>query len=92
MTIETTTITAPAYWLCAFVYGDLDGFDDSEIAAFESFCESLGDWQIVDVASDDDGEPCEARFTWSYALHGGTACGGDVLDYVAHRYVAALAA
>lgn len=86
MRIETTVITAPAYWACAFVNGDISGMEDSEIEAFEAFNESLDGWQIVDVARDDDGESNEPRFTWSFALHGGTACGGEVLDYVAHRY------
>lgn len=87
MTIETTTITAPAHWAAAFINGDISGLDDDlEIAAFESFCDELGEWQIVDFASDDDGEICEPRFTWHYALYGGNACGGNVLDYVAHRY------
>lgn len=85
MTIETTIVTAPAYWASAFVNGDISGLDDSEIRAFEEFNESLADWHIVDVARDDDGESNEPRFTWSFALYGGTACGGEVLDYVAHR-------
>ena len=42
-------------------------------------------WQVIDIVTDEEtGESQEPRFTWSYKLHGGTAQGGDVVDYVDH--------
>jgi len=89
MAIETDTVTLPAYWACALVNGDVSGMEDSEIAAMErhiaTVLEPFG-WHVSDVARDaETGEPCEPYFTWQFALYGGDAQGGDVLDYVVFR-------
>jgi hypothetical protein len=94
MTIETDTVTAPAIWASALVNGDYSSFSldddggDAEIAAIEAFVTGLAEdgWQVIDVARDADGECEEPHFTWAYALHGGTASGGDVLDYTILRH------
>ncbi|MBS3648826.1 hypothetical protein KEU06_09430 [Pseudaminobacter sp. 19-2017] len=87
MSIEVDTVTAPAYWASALINGDESGMEDHEIKAMEMWLKGLGDFYVVDVARDEAGESQEARFTWSYELYGGTAQGGDVLDYVVHRIV-----
>lgn len=94
--LEVDTITAPAFWASALVNGDLSSFDsgtreesERETAAYNAFVNRLAKdgWSVVDVARDEEtGEAQEPRFTWSYALYGGTARGGDVVDYVVHRH------
>lgn len=86
MAIQVTTITAPAYWASAFINGDISGMESDEIAAYEAFCETLDGWEIVSTEDDEDGNPAEPRFTWSFDLYGGTARGGEVLDYVALKH------
>ena len=51
-----------------------------EILAVEAYLEGL---EIIDVARDADGDALDPHFTWSFDLYGGTASGGDVLDYIA---------
>ena len=40
---------------------------------------------VIDVARDADGNCLEPSFTWSFGDCGGTARGGDVLDYIARK-------
>lgn len=85
MAIEVDTVTAPDYWASYLVNGDHSGLESDEKAACDVWQEGLGDWYVVDVARDESGEAQEPRFTWSYSLYGGTASGGSVVDYVAHK-------
>jgi len=87
MCIEVDVITGPAVWASALTNGDLSGLDDAEEAALDAWVSGLGGWYVVDVVRDEDGVGDEPRFTWSYDLYGGTAKGGDVIDYVVHRAV-----
>lgn len=81
--IEVDTVTLPAAWASALVNGDVSGMEDDEIAAMEKELARLSKdgWEVVSNA--DDSEP---YFTWKYRLYGGTADGGEVMDYVVHRY------
>lgn len=84
MTIETTTVTLPAYYASYYVNGDSSGMTDEEEAnakRLEAKLNSEG-WRIVGTTDE------EARFTWSFKLYGGESLGGDVLDYIIHRDVA----
>lgn len=85
--IEVDTMTAPDFWASVLVNGDKSGMNDEEIAAINAYLAPLeaDGWYVVDVVRDDDGEAVEPSFTWSYDLYGGTARGGDVVDYVIHR-------
>jgi hypothetical protein len=87
MPIEVDTITAPDFWASALINDDRTGMTDEEEAAMDAYLAPLEaeGWYVVDVVRNDDGEADEARFTWSYRLYGGTANGGDVVDYVIHR-------
>ena len=85
MTIQVTTITGPAYWSSALVNGDYSSLDESETRACKEWCAKLNGWYVVDVERDSEGEAVESRFTWHNELYGGTARGGDVIDYVAHK-------
>jgi hypothetical protein len=85
MTIEVDTVIGPACFASALVNGDESGLEADEIAALNAFEKSIAPWYVVDVKRDDDGDGHEPRFTWSYKLYGGTAEGGDVLDYVVHK-------
>lgn len=81
-----TTATGPAYWASALVNNDLSGMEPEEVAAMEAWLSRNAEWKVVDIARDAAGEAIEARFTWSYELHGGVnAKGGEVLEYVLHR-------
>ncbi len=91
MRVEVDTITAPSAWASALVNGDTSGLDDEDekaMNAWESRLAARG-WRVVDVArtrvEDGEYEMQEPRFTWSYAQYGGTARGGDVVDYVIHK-------
>lgn len=94
MAIETATITLPACWASALINGDESSFildDDegaAEIAAIDAALAPLTakGWCVIGVVCDDEtGDPMEPWFTWSYAVHGGTAKGGNVIDYVIVR-------
>jgi len=87
MPLETDTITLPDFWACALINGDKSGMEDNEIAHMDAYLKTAlaGGWYVVDLVRDDNGEPHDPRFTWSYDLYGGTAKGGSVLDYVIHR-------
>ena len=83
--IEVTILTAPAAWATALVNNDWSGLTGEEAIACRAWIVQQKPWSVVDVARDDDGNCADPRFTWSFSLYGGTASGGDVLDYVAHR-------
>ena len=87
MPMEIMTITAPAYWASALINNDYSGMDMDETAALHTYLDPTFEegWSIVSTAEDEDGEPREARFTWAFDLYGGTARGGDVIDYIAIR-------
>lgn len=86
MSIEVDTVTLPAEWAPALINGDRSGLSDDEVAALDGYLARYAakGWRVVDVARDDNGEPCEPYFSWSYGFHGGTARGGDLLLYVIH--------
>ena len=86
--MQTDTVTLPAYYASAFINGDYSGLDDAEAAHASEIVGrlALDGWEIVDVARDEEGNGQEPRFTWSYRLYEGNASGGDVLDYIVHRY------
>ena len=81
---EQDTITAPECWACALIYNDRSGLSDEECAALDKRLDDLHarGLRVVDVLRDKDGDAKDPYFTWSYALYGGTAQGGNVLDYV----------
>jgi fermentation-respiration switch protein FrsA (DUF1100 family) len=83
MPLEVDTMTAPSFWAPALINDDRSGMDDDEIAAMDAYLAPLEaeGWYVVDVVRNDDGNS-EPYFTWSYRLYGGTASGGDVVDYV----------
>lgn len=81
--IETTTITAPAYWASYLINNDATGLTKAEQAACDRWCQQKGPWRIVSTR--DQAEP---YFTWSFQDYGGSEKGGEVLDYVAHMDVA----
>jgi hypothetical protein len=87
--LEVDTVTGPSEWASALVNGDTSGLDDEDEKAMNLWADNLAKdgWSVVDIATDEEtGEGQEPRFTWSYRLYGGTAGGGDVVDYVVHRH------
>ena len=90
-TIETDTVTAPAYWASALVNGDESSFDYSDdqadYDAYKDFCEYLAQsgWRVVDVVRDKDGNGRDPRFTWNGTLHHSAYSGCEVIDYVIMR-------
>ena len=78
--IEVDTITGPNYWASYLVNGDASGLTAEEKAACDAWQASIAPWYVVSTG--DDQEP---RFTWHFRLYGGTADGGDVIDYIAHK-------
>lgn len=72
--MKTEIYTAPAEWASALVNGDYSGLDAAETAACREWLAGIAPARVVGAA----GEP---RFTWHFRLYGGTADGGDVLDY-----------
>ncbi|HEX9472488.1 MAG TPA: hypothetical protein VF957_23430 [Bradyrhizobium sp.] len=80
------TMTLPACWAAALVNNDYSGLDATDATACRNIVSGLASqgFRVVDVARDDNGEGADPRFTWSYDTYGGTARGGDVLDYVVH--------
>ena len=72
--MKTEIYTAPAAWAPALVGGDYRGLDAAETAACQAWLAGIAPARVVGT----DGEP---RFTWHFRLYGGTADGGDVLDY-----------
>ena len=76
------TVRAPAYMASYLVNGDASGVTAEEILAVEEWLEGL---EILDVARDAEGDCLDPHFTWSFDLYGGTARGGDVLDYIARE-------
>jgi hypothetical protein len=82
--MRTRKLTGPVYWACALINGDESGLDEDEVKLMNEWLarELQPDESIVDVARGEDGEAEEARFTWQYSLYGGSASGGEVIDYV----------
>lgn len=80
--LEVTVATAPAAWASALVNGDWSGMSDDDTRACRDWIESQRPYAVADVQRNADGEACDPRFTWHYTLYGGTAAGGEVLDYV----------
>jgi len=81
--IQKDEVTAPSVWASALVNGDTSGLDDEDEKALNVWADNLekSGWTVVGVAGEDQ----EPRFTWSYRQYGGTAKGGDVLDYIVHK-------
>lgn len=84
MTIETSTVTLPSYWVCALINGDYGGLDDDECKRCDAAVAELSaeGWEIIDTVENE-----EPRFTWQYHLYdpGSGVSGGDVIDYVILR-------
>lgn len=80
MTIETSTITLPAYWASALINADQSGMSESEIACMNAYLDTAlkGGWYVVST----EGEP---YFSWHFGRHGGECDGGQLQDYVVHR-------
>jgi hypothetical protein len=76
------TVTAPAHMASYLVNNDASGVTADEIQAVEAYLEGL---EILDVARDAEGQCLEPSFSWSFGHCGGTASGGDVLDYLARE-------
>lgn len=79
MAIKADIVTAPAPWLDALVNDDYSGLNDADRQACCAWRENIAPAFVVYT------DPNSRRFTWSYSLHGGTACGGEVIDYVTHE-------
>jgi hypothetical protein len=77
------TLPAPACWASYLVNADASGLDAEEVAAADEWiAREVPPGASVDVMRDAEGEPMDAWFSWSYGLYGGTASGGDLLEYV----------
>ena len=76
------TVTAPAHMAAYLVNNDPSGVTADEIQAVEAYLDGL---EILDVARDAEGQCLEPSFSWSFDHCGGTARGGDVLDYLARE-------
>jgi hypothetical protein len=81
MTIESDVITGPAHWAIALIGGDESGLEADEAAKLNAWCEQIKPWYVVGIVEDQ-----EPYFTWSYDLYGGDAKGGDVIDYIVHKW------
>ena len=79
---QIVTVQAPAHMASYLVNNDTSGVTAEEILAVEEWLDGL---EILDVARDAEGECLDPHFTWSFDLYGGTARGGDVLDYIARE-------
>jgi len=79
---QIVTVTAPAHMASYLVNNDASGVTVEEILAVEAYLDGL---EVIDVARDADGQCLEPSFSWSFGHCGGTACGGDVLDYIARE-------
>lgn len=85
MTIKVGEAIGAAQWASYLVNGDESEMEPEEKALCDKWQESLAPAYVVDVKRDDDGEPEEPSFTWSYGLHTGDDCaGGTCLTYVTH--------
>lgn len=85
MGIDVGLVTAPASWAGYLINGDCSDLSDAEVRACDRWLAGIAPAYVVDIERDDEGTPYEARFTYSYAMYGGTAEGGEVLDYVTHQ-------
>ncbi len=72
-------ITAPAH-----LAPDLLGYSDTppDPDEWAAVCALLEGFEVLDVRRDEEGNALEPWFTWHYRLHGGTARGGTVTDYL----------
>lgn len=84
---EFETITGPAFLASALVNGDTSGLSCTELCEdYPAFLRYAEGYEIVGIATDPDtGESMEPWFTWNYDLYGGTARGGNVIDYIAMK-------
>jgi hypothetical protein len=77
--IHAEVETGPAAWVSYLINGDASSMSPEDLEACDDWQTKIEPWYVVSV---EDGEP---RFTWSYRLYGGTASGGDVIDYIVHK-------
>lgn len=81
MAINVYKVVGPSVWASALINGDRSGLDSEECAQLDKWLQILPEnWEIIGV----EGEPW---FTWSYALHGGNAEGGNICEYIAIEIV-----
>ena len=76
---EFIKIAAPAHMASYLINGEVDGVSDEDIQAVATWLDGL---EVIDVARGADGWCMEPYFSWAYGLHGGTAQGGELLDYI----------
>jgi hypothetical protein len=76
---EVEEITAPSHWASYLINGDDSGMEPEEVAACNEWQDKIKPWYVVSTTDE------EPRFTWSYKLYGGTAAGGEVMDYVCYK-------
>ncbi|MBH0113227.1 hypothetical protein I5E68_09740 [Novosphingobium sp. YJ-S2-02] len=76
--ILVSEATGPAAWVGYFINGDADGLEPEELAAADAWLQRHAPARPVSTVDDSE------RFSWSYNVHGGTAQGGTVCDYVLH--------
>jgi hypothetical protein len=73
---EDNTIRAPAIWASYIINGDASGMNDVEIAACAAYLgRALPEGAAIVSCADN------SHFSWNYDLYGGTAQGGDLLEY-----------
>lgn len=77
--IHAEVETGPAAWASYLINGDASSMSPEDLEACDAWQKKIEPWYVV---STEEGEP---RFTWSYRLYGGTANGGDVIDYIVHK-------
>ena len=86
--METITLSLPAHWLCAILYGDTDGFTNAETTAFDRWLadtiRDVGHGTMPLVGTIDD-SPYFARYH-DAAEYGVLAC--DCYDVTLHVPVA----
>jgi hypothetical protein len=79
--MQTQVHTFPAHWALPLINGDTSDMTAEELAAMTAHLTrelSPGESIVSDVEDSD-------RFTWSYRLHGGTADGGTVAEFIGLR-------
>lgn len=76
--IKVDEVTAPAHWLPYLINGDASDMDAADLEACHEWQGKIRPFYVVSDVEDSE------RFTWSYRLHGGTAEGGTVCDYIVH--------
>ena len=83
MPLMTDSVTLPAAWASYLINGNPDTLEPAERQAADTRLQQLHSdgWSVVGTEDD------EPRFTWRYEMYGGTAHGGDVMDYVVLKAV-----